>query len=393
VLLLVRALLSLPWQWRDRTLHSRLSRLLAALGVLIVTTVGCTAVTWASYGFRLRPAAAKSSQLDMPAIRVAAITKEAGSALNPPRLPTPAEMSAWKPGMIVRFVDVANEHHWLPQAWLGGLLFQHACMQAWPSFLMGRRYETGAWYYFPMAVLFKTPSATLAAFLFSLASILFYCKRWARAITDSKAIAWSAICIVLPAAIFFGGAIGTHLNIGLRLILAIYPPMFVGCGVMLSHLTQRRPRSARVLLIALAGLLMSETLPAWPNFISFFNLPSDSQRHGFSLLGDSNLDWGQGLIALAEWHQQHPEEPIFLHYFGVADPAFFSDGFHTFEVTPDGRLVSDIPVRGGVLAVSATNLQGLYNNPGDSKFYQRLGQHPPEKIVGGSIYLYRNPSQ
>ena len=45
--------------------------------------------------------------------------------------------------------------------------------------------------------------------------------------------------------------------------------------------------------------------------------PAESYR----LLTDSNLDWGQGLLALRDYQRNHPGEPIALSYFGSVDPA------------------------------------------------------------------------
>lgn len=66
-----------------------------------------------------------------------------------------------------------------------------------------------------------------------------------------------------------------------------------------------------------------ETLAGYPDYLAFFNLPSGGSRGGLSLLGDSNLDWGQDLPALADWQRQHPEPTLYLSYSGTADPAAY----------------------------------------------------------------------
>jgi 4-amino-4-deoxy-L-arabinose transferase-like glycosyltransferase len=393
LLLFVRAMLPQPWLYRNQLIRKRGGRLLIAGCAGILGVAMSVGITWASYGFRFRPASSPTAQMDMPAIRARAILLEAGSSSNPPHVPTASELSAWTPSLIVRGVDFANTHKLLPQAMLGGLLYQHACLQVWPSYLMGRLYGIGRWYYFPMAMLFKTPSATLVTIALALLLVLLNCRTWIRTIVRSRKQRWSGACLAVPLGAFTYAALQSHINIGLRSVLPLYPFLFIGVGIISSRYLRLRPRTTRVTLAVLWIGLITETLCAWPNYISFFNTPSGGQRGGFALLGDSNLDWGQDLKPLLEWHQQHPGVPIFLHYFGVPDPAFFSSDFHNFEFSPDGKPVSDVPVRGGVLAVSANYLQGLYDKPDDELFFRTLGQRPPDQIVGGSIYLFRNPWQ
>ena len=136
------------------------------------------------------------------------------------------------------------------------------------------------------------------------------------------------------------------------------------------------------------AVLVSEVISVWPNYIPFFNRPAGGARGGFSLLADSNLDWGQDLKLLAQWQQQHPGETLYLNYFGMAEPAFYGIRYSPLGVNADGRLVSDRPITTGVLAISATHLQGLYVSPAAANTFARIAQQPPDEILGGSIYLY-----
>ena len=44
------------------------------------------------------------------------------------------------------------------------------------------------------------------------------------------------------------------------------------------------------------------------------------------MLSDSNIDWGQDLKLLANWQKKHPDTPMYLWYFGTADPHYY--GMH-----------------------------------------------------------------
>jgi hypothetical protein len=397
VLLFIRAMLPIPWEHGTGHVQSRPGRLLVAAITVLISVAMSICVIWAAYGFRFRPATPLSARMDMPAIRARAVLLEAGSSTSQPHVPTDAELTAWRPGLVVRCVDFADAHHLLPQAMLGGFLYQYACLQLWPSYLLGRLYGIGPWYYFPLAMLWKTPLATLI--VFALMTMVFARRliaeqsmlaRSPKAI--SKTALWSIACIVTPLAMFGLAALRSHLQIGIRSILPLYPFLFIASGVALSTLVRRRRRWSSALVILLIAATASETVSAWPNFISFFNATAGGPRAGFALLGDSNLDWGQDLKELARWQKQHPTVPIYLHYCGATDPAFLGIRCHDVEATADtSQLISDVPMPPGVLAVSTNYLQGLLDSKTNSAFFRRLAQHPPDEVVGTSIYLYRYP--
>jgi hypothetical protein len=147
------------------------------------------------------------------------------------------------------------------------------------------------------------------------------------------------------------------------------------------------------------ALLMIETLSVFPNYISFFNLPSGGARGGLKLLSDSNLDWGQDLDGLArfyrDWRAANPGRLFYLCYFGSADPRAY--GIDYINAAPGTSLDRQPPVpldqlRGGVLAISATALQGSY------AFEQRpalavLREIEPLETINDTIYIYPLPDR
>jgi hypothetical protein len=75
--------------------------------------------------------------------------------------------------------------------------------------------------------------------------------------------------------------------------------------------------------LALALLQAVETGFAAPWYLSFFNWPSGGPGGGYRLVNDSNVDWGQGLIALREELARRGIRRIHLAYHGTADPAIY----------------------------------------------------------------------
>jgi hypothetical protein len=82
---------------------------------------------------------------------------------------------------------------------------------------------------------------------------------------------------------------------------------------------------AAVLAVALSSTIVfapwSRPQLVPPHHLAYFNELAGGPAGGVRNLGDSNLDWGQGLRTLARWlEQRRIEGPIGLAYFGTADP-------------------------------------------------------------------------
>ena len=91
--------------------------------------------------------------------------------------------------------------------------------------------------------------------------------------------------------------------------------------------------------------------------------PAGGARGGLRILGDSNLDWGQDLPALAKWQrEQAPDKTLYLAYFGTADPRAHGLNYRKVVWVHDFRPQepSVWPESGNLLAVSLNLREGLY---------------------------------
>jgi hypothetical protein len=118
--------------------------------------------------------------------------------------------------------------------------------------------------------------------------------------------------------------------------------------------------------------------------------------HDLHLLSDSNLDWGQDLKGLAEWREQNRGKPLYISYFGTADPRYYIPD----AIILPGGLVGDAtkPPEGirsdSFLAVSASCLQGTYTQGGFLDSLKRVCLPGREvALIGGSIYVFLMPAQ
>jgi 4-amino-4-deoxy-L-arabinose transferase-like glycosyltransferase len=385
LLLLIRAVVPAPWPSFLRTFERFGQKLLVA--IMLIIAAGCISYLgiWATYQFRFEPTPNRSIRLDLK--RMAVYTAMTEQTVRLGHAPDPSEIGNWKPGWLTRMVFILDDGRVLPEAWLTGFLYTYQSALYRATFLMGQYSTTGWWYYFPLAMLFKTPLATLAAALLAIVVLVRFIARkgWGGMMT------WSAACLLLPPVIFLGAAMRSNLNLGLRHILPVYPFIYLGIALAGTYALRHWRKPAIALIWAMVLGLASETLLAFPDFIPFFNAAAGGERGGLALLGDSNLDWGQDLKLLAQWQRAHPNVRLYLVYFGVADP--WSYGIRYINL-PNGYAFGpqyETRTDPGVVAISATNLQGIYNGQTLRRVYGALRNEKPIAVLGGSIYLYRWP--
>jgi hypothetical protein len=378
LMLVVRAVVNEPWRVLGRVLRSRASRLAAAAVFCLFAAVVSYVAIWACYGFRFDPTPQPGAMLNMQR-EVRRYKQEALYTANNLTWPTDQQIDAAPVPRVARFALWAQEHRLLPQAWTFGLVYSYRSTQMRATFLLGQHGQLGWWYYFPLAMLFKTPIATLLAMLGS--ALLF---------SRAAVMRWSALCIAIPFACYALSALTTRLNLGLRHVLPLYPFIYVMIGVGASRLRARWPRAFTPVVSVLAIGLAVESLAAFPHYISFFNAPSRPYR--LTLLSDSNIDWGQDLPYVAEWQQKHPGIFLYLGYMGSADPAFYGIRYTNI---PGGFMINPRrewpPSRPGVIAISAMLLQGVNCPPICRTYYAPLRDREPRQILGDSIYLYDWP--
>jgi hypothetical protein len=272
-------------------------------------------------------------------------------------------------GMKASILESLHEAGVLPPAYLDGLSYALESANYRSAFLCGEYSIKGWWWFFPFAFLVKTPIASLLLFFFSFVALALW--RWLpRGWTapGSEARPCPQFYDLSPLLIL-GGVYGltgltSHLDIGLRHILPIYPVLFVLAGANVFWLLAKKP----VFEIALAVLLMgtmAESLSAWPNYLAFFNPFVGGPRNGYKYLVDSSLDWGQDLPGLQQWLEKNAPArsgvPVYLSYFGTGDPRFYGINALLLPGFFDSGTPQTFPLQGGVYCLSATMLQSVYS--------------------------------
>lgn len=234
-----------------------------------------------------------------------------------------------------------------------------------PAWFMGKIYPMGGIKtYYLAAITLKWPTILLAVVL---ASLLMGVRKTCRAPGDLL-----AMCAFALVFLFF--AVQSKYDIGERHILPLYPFALLIAGAIWEHVKETRAEVA--FLLVLLGLNAADALRCAPDYLTYFNLlvkPTNSWRY----LTDSNLDWGQGLIALREYEQQHPGETLHLAYFGSVDPGLY--GVRALPLAPRE------PVSGTVV-VGASCLSGQVLT--DPNGYRWLLSDDPKQMIDRSMFVY-----
>jgi dolichyl-phosphate-mannose-protein mannosyltransferase len=320
-----------------RAWGARIAMASVALAIALVTV-------WAAYRFHVGPVTFRNGSLAGPYGRSNTVIVPVSRPLDlTVRLPAPEYIAA-----------------------LGGVA-QHA-VRGQPSFLLGEVRRDGGWMrYFPIVVLLKWPPT-----IWIVAGIAIVCG-----VVRPRSVSRELGVLMLFPAVFFGLAMTTKLNIGDRYVLPAYPFLLVLCATAFEALRGRR--AAVGVAVVLIAMQAADAARYAPDYLSYLApiVPSD---RGYEWLSDSNLDWGQGLLALRAYERAHPDREMWLAYFGGVDPRSYGIGARSFGEHDRVR---------GTVVVSATHLSGQYLN--DPSAYRWLLEHPRTALLDHTLHVFEVP--
>jgi hypothetical protein len=203
----------------------------------------------------------------------------------------------------------------VPDAWLDGLDYLGLLSQPGikQSYLLGTVRDAHAWIYFPVAIAVKWPLGLLA-----LAGLTKW-ARWrdlARRPLSIEDVTLLAFCVVVVL-----GCVAANLDYGIRYLFPMMP--FVCVWVASAVTPSGAARSRAVLAGGLAVLVAIESAWALPYPLTFFNAVAGGPGRGDRIVNDSNVDWGQGLVALKRELDRRGIGRVHLAYHGTVDPALY----------------------------------------------------------------------
>ena len=274
-----------------------------------------------------------------------------------------------------QIVQILYRSHLLPQAYTFGLADVLAS-GARPTFLLGKSYPTGQWFYFPVAFTIKSSIALLVLLPLGLFSIETY-KKYPR----------EMLFLLLPAFGYFAICLASSLNIGIRHLLPVYPFFIVIAAGACAF--GRRFRVFPFLLGALLIFHMATAVRTSPGFLAFANDFWGGTNNTYRLLDDSNVEWGQNYKLVKNFMDKEPTQDCWLAPLGLGEMLHYYQPCHLipggFVLLPPDQVSESMPATlDGTIFISTSAITPTAG----SEFEPILGT-PPVAMLGGSILVFQ----
>jgi 4-amino-4-deoxy-L-arabinose transferase-like glycosyltransferase len=251
--------------------------------------------------------------------------------------------------------------------------------------LAGQYNDLGWWYYFPVAFAVKTTIPFLLVTVVTLGWAM-----WRLIVKRDPRY----LVLVGPVGLYAAIALTSHINIGIRHFLPVYPFLFILGGAFLAQLIQQRKRFGVVALLLLFAWMGFEAWRTFPNYTPYMNQLASRHPHWY-YLSDSNVEWGDDVGELAAYLRARGETKV---------SAALSGGWSTLaqygiEYLDMVSMPKDAMPETRYVAIGASFLNGSVV-PGDENvagrrssermnLFARYRNRQPEAVFGNSIYLYR----
>ena len=241
------------------------------------------------------------------------------------------------------------------------------------AYLNGQYSNFGWWWYFPFALLVKTPFATLLALLLSTVAL-------ARAVQKFQLRLHPGFIVIgASSLLYLLWSMTSHINLGIRHVFPVYLAIFLTLGVFGAQVISRGKKPLKQLLIGIGGLYMLTSLLAYPTYTSYFSEIVGGSENGPKYLVDSNNDWGQDIKRLKKILIANNIPYVCMSYFGQADLNYYGIDFRYLQTKDDSHTPNDVNC---VVAISVTSLLSR------DGAYWWLKSYEPDVRVGGTIYVY-----
>ena len=324
--------------------------LIAAIGLVVL---------WSFYGFRYA-------------------ARPDGLQLNPP-------LAEYVKGLEPREawpISTAARFHVLPESYLYGLADVRLTANYYTSYVLGKVYPHGVWFYFPVAFLVKSTVGVLALLLLSFGVVAM------RRMTHWREV----VFLIVPVIFYLIVALTVGMNIGVRHIIVVYAFLYALIGGATWALI-RTSRSWAYVVGVFLLVHAASSVKAFPNYIPYANelWGGPSQTHKY--LTDSNSDWGQQLKSIKQYLDQRGVKDCWFLYFaaGVAEPNYYGIPCKPLPTisTLWLNLPIDVPVSiNGPVLISASNLSGVEFGPGPLDPYGQFKLLKPSAVIDNGVFVF-----
>jgi hypothetical protein len=306
-----------------------------------------------------------------------------------------AQLARAYSGALAGPLDLLGRAAVFPEPWVHDLRLFLATTSLRRAYLGGEYSVGGWWHFFPVAWFLKSPVPCLLALLGAAAALA-----WGRVIVPvfggssapraagrdrARGLARELVPLGALAGVYVAASMTSGLNIGLRHLLPVFPPLFIlaGAAVFLPVPRHWRPAAGAAFVLWSAAELWSVR----GQYLSYFNAFAGGPREGHRHLVDSSFEWGQDLPALEVWLDRRrvsgESRPVYLSYFGNADLRRFRLGATVpLPQFYDLRAPAVDALKPGTYVISATMLRSVYGplfgpwRPShEARFQELRGEH------------------
>ena len=255
-----------------------------------------------------------------------------------------------------------------------------------PAFLLGQISDTGWWYYFPVAFALKTTIpfllASIGGFVWAVYQVL-------------RRKCYAILYVMLPGVFYLALTMTSHLNIGVRHLLPMFPFAAIAGAGFVSAVIECGLKRSRGLGLAVAAVALVPCLviavSAFPNYLTYFSPLAGGAARGWQMLSDSNVETGQEVKPLARYLKDHGENRVtgimvggeFLKFYGIQADDF--PGWYDDEDSEDAAE----PIKTEYIAIGAWYLSEIDLSDKQKEIIDRYRQQKPEMMVGDSIFVFR----
>jgi len=326
---------------------------LAAISVLAIL------VLWAFYGFRYA-------------------ARPAGLHLDPNLAASVQRLKPFEAQGILFFA----RYHLLPESYLYGLADVRQMGNDMPSYIFGKVYGHGVWFYFPVAMAIKLTLGMIGLLGIAVAALL----------TGRLRLTREIYYLVVPAAIYLVIVIVSPLNIGIRHVLPALPFLILlaaggACAVA------RNSKTWRYAVAALVAAHCISSLMVFPNYMAYANEAWGGPSQTYRYLTDSNTDWGQQLIAVKDYVDKHNIHECWFAYF-VSPFILPSDYGIPCKLLPTAdtgwaRMELEVPpVVHGPVFISYSDLNSYEFGTEKLNPYQDFIARKPDAVIQYGVAVY-----
>ena len=360
------------------------------LGAAIAVVTGIAVVIlWGAYGFRYR-------------------ARPGGMEINPPL----AEAVRGLTPLEARAISSFAHWHLLPESYLYGLADVRDVANFMPSYIFGKVYAHGVWFYFPVAFVIKITLGLMGLLLLAIVAIAvggWRGGRQRRGITaeaqrdaergnaEEAGGTWGQgreiFFLTIPPLVYLAVSMGSRLNIGARHILLVFIfAAMLSAGIMWNLIRWDRRWIYPVAALVLFHVVSSAR--AFPtSYMAYSNELWGGPSATYKYLTDSNTDWGQQLIATKKYLDRRGVKNCWFAYFVYPAIRPVSYGIPCQPLpTPDtnwfGEQVDAPATIEGPVLISASVLTGYERGSNILNPYRQFQEIQPSAVIEHGIFVF-----